>query len=186
MTRLNGVRVAICATDGFEAAELEEPQLALVRHEVTAVVAAPRRGEIQGMAGDVEFRRKVPVDVLIRDLDPDEFDGVVLPGGTVNADTLRTNTDLHRFLRAMDAAGKTIAAICHAPWELISAGLVPGRVLTSFPTLADDVRNAGGQWVDQAVVEDRNWITSRKPSDLAEFNHLLLIHLDARAYRRVG
>lgn len=186
MTRLNGIRVAICATDGFEASELEEPQVALLRHEIGVIVAAPRMGEIQGMAGDVEFRRKVPVDRLLRDLHVDDFDAVMLPGGTVNADTLRMNPDLQRFLRAMDAAGKTIAAICHAPWELISAGLVPGRVLTSYPTIADDVRNAGGEWVDQAVVEDRHWITGQKPADLGAFNTRLLDHLASRAHRRAG
>ena len=116
----------------------------------------------------------------------EDFDAVHLPGGTVNADRLRTNPDVHRFLRAMDAQGKTIAAICHAPWILISAGLVPGHTLTSYPTLADDVRNAGGEWVDQAVVEDRNWITSRSPKDLAAFNEHLLIHLSSRQYRHTA
>jgi len=99
---------------------------------------------------------------------------VQLPGGTVNADTMRMVPEVQEFLRGMQNAGKPIAAICHAPWELVSAGLVRGRTLTSYHTIQDDIRNAGGTWVDRAVVEDDNWVTSRQPGDLPGFNRAML------------
>ena len=97
-----------------------------------------------------------------------------LPGGTVNADSMRMEPEVQAFLRAMQDAGKPIAAICHAPWELVSAGLVRGRTLTSYHTIQDDIRNAGGDWVDSEVVEDGNWVTSRQPGDLPTFNRAML------------
>jgi protease I len=183
MLRLNGLRVAVVATDGFEAAELEEPNLTLVRHEATTVVASLRRGEIQGLEGGLEYRRRVPVDALLGELGAEDLDAVVLPGGTGNVERLRGQPEVHRLLQAMNAAGKSIVAIGHAPRLLVAAGLVAGRVVTGDASLADAVRNAGGQWVDQAVVEDRNWITSRGPEDLGELNRHLLLHLAARTYR---
>ena len=113
-------------------------------------------------------------DCLIGGADPDDFDAVVLPGGTMNADAMRTVPDLQSFLQAMDEAGKPIAAICHGPWELVSADLVRDRTLTSYPTIQDDIRNAGGNWVDREVVEDDNWVTSRQPGDLPAFNRAML------------
>ena len=114
------------------------------------------------------------MDQVIQDASAAEFDAVHLPGGTVNADKLRMVPEVQAFLCAMEAAGKPISAICHAPWELISAGLVRGRTLTSCHTIQDDIRNAGGNWVDQEVVEDRNWVTSRSPSDLPAFNRAII------------
>ena len=104
----------------------------------------------------------------------EEFDTVHLPGGTVNADNLRTVPEVQAFLREMQDAGKPFTAICHASWELVSAGLVCGRTLTSYHTIQDDIRNAGGHWVDRAVVEDANWVSSRQPSDLLAFNRAMI------------
>ncbi len=117
---------------------------------------------------------KVKVDRTIKDVSADEFDAVLLPGGTSNADALRMVPDVQSFLQKMDRSGKPIAAICHAPWELVSAGLVRGRTLTGYYTIRDDVRNAGGNFVDQEVVEDDNWITSRQPADIPAFNQAML------------
>src|ERR1019366_4074042 len=116
----------------------------------------------------------VKVDRTIGDVRAEEFDAVHLPGGTVNADSLRMVAEVQAFLRAMYNAGKPLAAICHAPWELVSAGLVRGRTLTSYHTIQDDIRNAGGNWLDQEVVEDGNWVTSRQPGDLPAFNRAML------------
>ena len=118
--------------------------------------ASLKPGPVQAVRHDLDKTLKVPVDGTIRDASAEEFDAVHLPGGTVNADSLRTVPEGRAFLRAMEDAGKPIAAICHAPWELVSAGLVRGRALTSYHTLQDDVRNAGGKWVDREVVEDGN------------------------------
>jgi protease I len=109
-------------------------------------------------------------DMLLKDAQPEEFDAVMLPGGALNADVLRMDTAARDIVQQIDAAGKAIAAICHAPWLLVSAKLVKGRRLTSYYTLQDDIRCAGGQWEDQEVVLDKNWVTSRKPDDIPAFN----------------
>jgi protease I len=114
------------------------------------------------------------VDRTIDDVSADEFDAVQFPGGALNADFMRVVPEVKTFLKQMQEAGKPFAVICHAPWELISAGLVRGRTLTSYHTIQDDVRNAGGNWVDREVVEDGNWITSRQPDDLPAFNAAML------------
>jgi len=173
MSELIGFRVAVIATDGFEEAELTEPVLALKNAGAEVNIASLKRGEIQGFLHTAKGIR-VNVQSALGDLNPDDFDAVQLPGGCLNADALRMVPEMHRFLRAMQAADKPIAAICHAPWELISAGLVKGRTLTSYYTIQDDIRNAGGNWVDRAVVEDQNWVTSRQPSDLPAFNRAML------------
>lgn len=132
------------------------------------------------MQHDIQPSRTIKADRRINDVRPEEFDAVQLPGGAVNADRMRTVPEVQAFLRAMQAAGKPFAVICHAPWELVSAGLVRGRTLTSYHTLQDDIRNAGGNWVDRAVVEDGNWVTSRQPSDIPAFNPAM-INLFARS-----
>jgi protease I len=173
MANLTGYRVAVIATDGFEEQELTEPVGALKDAGAKVMVLAPKSGNLQAFR-HMEKGITVPANKLLADADPDEFDGVVLPGGTMNADFMRVLPELHSFLRTMQDAHKPIAAICHAPWELISAGLVQGRTLTSYHTIQDDIRNAGGKWVDQEVVEDDNWITSRQPDDLPAFNKAML------------
>jgi deglycase len=169
MSELTDFRVAVLATDGFEESELTEPVKALRDAGAQVTILSLETGEIQGVRHDLDKTVRVKVDRTIRDADAEQFDAVQLPGGTVNADTMRMVPEVQDFLRAMHGAGKPFAAICHAPWELVSAGLVHGRTLTSYHTIQDDIRNAGGDWVDHAMVEDGNWVTSRQPSDLPAF-----------------
>ena len=174
MSDLTNFRVAVLATDGFEEAELTEPVKALKDAGAEVTVLSLKPGQIQGVRHDLDKTVKVKVDRAIGNVSAEDFDALHLPGGTVNADTLRMMPEVQTFLRAMEDAGKPIAAICHAPWELVSAGLVRGRTLTSYHTIQDDVRNAGGNWVDREVVEDGNWVTSRQPDDLPAFNRAMI------------
>src|SRR5437660_8574994 len=171
---LTGFRVAVLATDGVEEAELTKPVKALKDAGAKVTLVSLKPGEIQAVRHDLDKTVKVKVDRTIGDINADEFDAVHLPGGTVNADSLRMVPEVQAFLLAMQDAGKPIAAICHAPWELVSAGLVRGRTLTSYHILQDDIRNAGGKWVDREDVEDGNWVTSRQPDDLPAFNRAML------------
>jgi protease I len=174
MSELSGFRVAVLATDGFEEPELTEPVEALREAGAEVTILSPRAGEIQAVRHDLDKTVKVRVDRTLRGASAGEFDAVLLPGGCVNADSLRMVPEVRALLRAMQEAGKPFAAICHAPWELVSAGLVRGRVLTSYHTIQDDVRNAGGRWVDREVVEDGNWVTSRQPGDIPAFNRAMI------------
>ena len=174
MSKLTDMRVAVLATDGFEESELTEPVKALREAGAQVTILSVKPGQIQGVRHDLDKTIKVNVDRAIRGVSAEEFDAVHLPGGTVNADSLRMVPEVQAFLRAMQAAGKPMAAICHAPWELVSAGLVRGRTLTSYHTIRDDIRNAGGDWVDSEVVEDGNWVTSRQPGDLPTFNRAMI------------
>jgi protease I len=174
MAELTGFRVAVLATDGFEESELTEPVKALTASGARVSILSIKLGAIQGVRHDLDKTVQVKVDRTIRDVSAEEFDGVHLPGGTVNADSLRIAPEVQAFLHAMQEAGKPIAAICHAPWELVSAGLVRGRTLTSYPSIQDDVRNAGGNWVHREVVLDDNWVTSRHPGDLSAFIQAML------------
>jgi protease I len=172
-TQLHGMRVAILATDDFEQAELTEPKKALEEAGAQAVIVAPQSGKIQGMNHD-EKADRFPVDRTLADADPKQFDAALLPGGAINADTLRVVPEAKAFISRMDQAGKPIAVICHGPWLLVSAGLVRGRTMTSYHTIQDDLRNAGADWQDAEVVRDRNWVSSRQPSDLPAFNREML------------
>ena len=169
MSDLSGKRVAIIATDHFEEAELVEPRDALRRAGAEVRIYSSGTDPIQAVEGDTEKTQKIDVDGTFADLDPAAVDALVVPGGTVNADTIRTDERAQAIVRAVDAAGKPLAVICHGPWLLVSAGLVEGRRLTSYESVADDVRNAGGTWVDEKVVVDGNLITSRNPGDLPAF-----------------
>ena len=173
MSNLNGFRVAVIATDGFEEQELTEPVEALKDAGAKVTVLSPKSGNLQAFR-HLEKGITVPANKSLSEADADEFDGVLLPGGALNADFLRVLPELQSFLRTIQDAHKPIAAICHAPWELISAGLVQGRTLTSYHTIQDDIRNAGGNWLDQEVVEDDNWVTSRQPDDLPAFNKAMI------------
>jgi len=173
MADLSGFRVAVLATDGFEETELTEPVKALKDAGAKVSVVSPKSGEIQGFRHDTKSI-KVKVDRALGDVSADDFDAVQLPGGALNADAMRMVPEVQAFLKAMHEAGKPMAFICHAPWELISAGLVRGRTLTSYHTIQDDVRNAGGNWVDREVVGDDNWVSSRQPKDLPAFNRAML------------
>ncbi len=174
MSELADFRVAVLATDGFEESELTEPVKALQDAGAQVTIVSLRPGEIQGVRHDLDKTIKVKVDRVLGDVSADEFDAVHLPGGTVNADSMRMVPEVQAFLRAMQEAGKPISAICHAPWELVSADLVRGRTLTSYHTIQDDIRNAGADWLDREVVEDGNWVTSRQPTDLPAFSRAMI------------
>jgi protease I len=167
--KLNGMRVAILVTDDFEQAELAEPKKALEQVGATVLIISPKPGQVQGVNHDVKAD-KFNVDMTIDSSNPDDFDAVMLPGGALNADALRMVPQAREFVKRMDAAGKPMAIICHAPWLLASSGLVKGRKMTSYYTIQDDLRNAGAEWTDQEMVRDRNWVTSRSPKDLPAFN----------------
>ena len=170
---LSGKTVAILATDLFEESELTKPKEALDRAGAKTVVIAPHDGEIQAMQ-HADKTIKVPVDEILSRAAPEDFDAVMLPGGAMNADHLRIDHHAQEFVRAIDEAGKPVAAICHAPWLLISAKLVNGHKMTSYHTIADDLINAGADWVDQEVVVDGTWVTSRQPGDIPVFNEALI------------
>lgn len=174
MNELSGLRVAVLATDGFEETELTEPVRALKEAGAEVVLISLKAGQIQGMQQDKEKTIRLKVDRTIDSVSAEEFDAVHLPGGTLNADAMRMVPEVQALLQEMQNSGKPISAICHAPWELISAGLVRGRTLTSYHTIQDDIRNAGGNWVDRDVVGDQNWVTSRQPSDLPAFNPAMI------------
>jgi len=170
---LNGLRVAVLATDGVEDAELREPREALDKAGAKTTLIAPKERSIQSFK-HFDKADQFKVDALLGDADPKQFDAVLLPGGALNADTLRVQSRAQEFVREMDRQGKPIAVICHAPWLLISAGLVKGRTMTSYHTIQDDVRNAEGKWQDEEVVRDRNWVSSRQPSDIPAFNQAMI------------
>ncbi len=167
--KLDGIRVAIIVSDDFEQAELTEPKKALEQVGAKTVIVSPKPGQVTGMNHDVKAD-SFKVDMTLDQANPNDFDAVMLPGGALNADFLRMNQAAQNFVKQMDANGKPMAIICHAPWLLVSAGLVKGRKLTSYHTIQDDIRNAGGNWVDEQMVRDRNWVTSRSPKDLGAFN----------------
>jgi protease I len=178
MAELSGKRVAVIATDGFEQSELTEPVKALKDAGAQVDIVSNKAGEIKGMQHD-KPGVSVKVDRTLKEVRPDDYDALELPGGAMNADAMRMVPELQQFLRAFQSAGKPMAIICHAPWELVSAGLVRGRTLTSYHTIQDDLRNAGAHWVDQEVVVDGNWVTSRQPGDLPAFNREM-VNLFAR------
>lgn len=172
-TSLEGCRIAILATHGFESSELFEPKEALEDAGAEVHVIAPESGEIKSWKMKT-WGEPAHVDLLLDDANPEDYDALVLPGGVMNPDALRINPLAVDFVRAFVEAGKPIAAICHGPWTLIEAGAVRGRVLTSWPSLRTDLINAGAKWVDEEVVADKGLITSRKPSDLPAFNRKMI------------
>ena len=171
--QLDGLTVAFLVADLFEQVELTEPRRALEAAGAKTVIVSHDGPVVRGMHHE-KIGDRFDVDADLAQADPARYDALVLPGGTMNADALRVVESAQRFVQAMQDANKPIAVICHGPWLLVSAGLVPGRTLTSWPSLQDDIRNAGGTWVDREVVVDANWISSRKPADLPAFNRELL------------
>jgi len=171
--RLDRLNVAVIAADGFEEAELTEPVKALKAAGAHVDVISLKPGEIQGVR-HMDKSIRVKVDKTLDEIKADAYDAVVLPGGALNADRMRVEPKLQQLLRTFDQNGKPIAAICHAPWELVSAGLTRGRKLTAYHTIQDDIRNAGGMFQDQEVLVDNNWVTSRQPSDLPAFNREMM------------
>lgn len=171
--KLDGMRVSIIAATDFEQAELEEPMEALDQAGATTKIISTQSGKITGVKHD-EKKDDFDVDFTLDQVSPDEFDALLLPGGALNADFLRVQPKAQEFARKFNEAGKPMAIICHAPWLLVSAGLVKGRTLTSYHTIQDDIRNAGGNWQDREVVRDRNWVTSRQPSDIPAFTREMI------------
>jgi protease I len=166
--RLEGKRVAFLATDGVEQVELTEPWRAVEREGGTPELVSLRSGEIQGF-DHLDKDQTFTVDRTVSEAKADDYDGLVLPGGVANPDFLRVDEDAVRFTRAFFEAGKPVAAICHGPWTLVEAAVVGGRTLTSWPSLKTDIRNAGGEWVDEEVHVDAGLVSSRRPDDLPAF-----------------
>lgn len=176
---LSGANVAILVTDGFEQVEMTGPRKALEDAGATTRIVSERAGSVQGFRHDTKADQ-FSVDLSFDEAYAEDFDAVLLPGGAFNADQIRAIPAAQRFVQEIEQDGKPIAVICHGAWLLVSAGLVKDRTLTSWPTLQDDIRNAGGEWVDEEVVVDRNWISSRKPTDIPAFNSALISALSQR------
>lgn len=170
---LTGCTIAMLATDGVEQVELTEPLKALRDAGAEVQVISDKEDEIQAFKHH-DKGSKLPVDTLLGEADPDEFDGLVLPGGVINPDALRLVPEAIDFVRHFVKEKKPIAAICHGPWTLIDAGGVKGKKMTSWPSLKTDLSNAGAKWVDEQVVSDGGLVTSRKPDDLPAFNKKMI------------
>lgn len=168
-TKLQGRRIAILAADGVERVELEDPRVALQDAGGVTELLSLKPGEIQARNNDLESAGTFGVDRLVADASIEEYDALLLPGGTVNPDKLRIDDAAVSFVRDFINSGKPVAAICHGPWTLIEADAVEGRTLTSYPSVRTDLRNAGATVVDEEVVIDGNLITSRSPDDLPAF-----------------
>jgi protease I len=178
-TDLNGTRVAILITDGFEQVEMTEPRKALDQSGAQTSVVSPKPGKVRGWS-HTDWGDEFPVDLALDQARPNDFDALLLPGGVMNPDRLRMQPKAVAFAKAFFDAGKPIAVICHGPWTLVEADVVRGRRITSWPSLQTDLRNAGANWVDQEVVVDGALVSSRKPDDIPAFNREML-HLFATA-----
>ncbi|MFP5071254.1 type 1 glutamine amidotransferase domain-containing protein [Pseudonocardia nantongensis] len=166
---LNGRRVAVLAADGVEQVEYEQPRQAVERAGAQVTLLSIHTGEIQAMHGDIDKGDTFTVDGLVSDVSPQDFDALILPGGTVNPDQLRVNSAAVGFVRDFVGSGKPVGSLCHGPWTLVEADVVRGRTLTSFPSIRTDIRNGGGNVVDEEVVTDQGLVTSRDPNDLGAF-----------------
>ena len=167
--KLDGVTVALLATQGFEQVEYTSPRAALEKAGALCHLVAPQSGAIKGW-DHTDWGDTFDVDRLLDEADPADYDALVLPGGVMNPDKLRRNEAALRFVKHFFEKNKPVAAICHGPWTLIDAGVVEGRRMTSYHTIQSDLKNAGATWVDEEVVQDGNLTTSRKPDDLPAFN----------------
>ncbi|MGB7976519.1 MAG: type 1 glutamine amidotransferase domain-containing protein [Roseiarcus sp.] len=180
---LKGLTVAILATDGFEQAELVEPQKALHQAGAETRVVSPKAERIRGWKSK-DWGDEVRVDAPLDQAKPEDFDALLLPGGVMNPDSLRMLPKAVAFVKAFFDADKPVAAICHGPWTVIEAGGARGRQLTSWPSLKTDLKNAGADWVDKEVVVDQKLVTSRKPDDLPAFNREMIALFEAAGARR--
>ena len=168
-SNLQGVKVAILVTDGFEQVELTEPKRALDEAGAETRIVSPQDDQVRGW-NFTDWGEKLSVDVKLDQAKPEDFDALLLPGGVINPDALRIQPKAVAFVKAFFDAGKPVASICHGPWTIIETGAARGRRMTSWPSLKSDLKNAGADWVDEEVVLDRNLVTSRKPADIAAFN----------------
>ena len=181
--QLEGRRIAVLAADGFEKVELTIPVKALLVAGADVDIVSLRRGAIRGVNLH-EPASRVRVTKSLKEADPAEYDALLLPGGFINPDMLRQSADAREFVRHFDRSGKPIASLCHGPWVLASAGLLKGRVVTSWPGIRDDMVNAGATWLDESLVEDGNLVTSRGPQDLVPFVRGIIKHFAAGASMR--
>jgi protease I len=184
--QLAGKRVAILLTDGFEQIEMTSPREALEKAGAACVLISNVDGKVQGFKHHDKADR-FKVELALESANAAEFDAVLLPGGVINGDALRVEKKAQQFVQEIDRAGKPVMVICHGGWILISSGLVRGRTITTWPTLQDDMRNAGATWKDEECVRDRNWVSSRKPDDLPAFNReCVRVLAEGRAAARAG
>ncbi|UYV14236.1 type 1 glutamine amidotransferase domain-containing protein [Porphyrobacter sp. ULC335] len=173
-------RVLIIATDGYEQSELMEPKRLLEEAGAQVTLASLEHGEIRGW-DQKDWGQSVRVDLLVRDVSTEDYDALLLPGGQMNPDILRMESKVIDLVREFDASGKPIAAICHAPWLLAEAAILEGRTVTGWPSIRTDLANAGAAVVDEEVVVDGNFITSRKPGDIPAFTEALMAALNMEA-----
>src|SRR3954451_12834776 len=174
MSDLNGKKIAILtANEGVEQVEYEDPRKALEDAGATVELIAPEKGDVQ-MFDHLDKKDVFQADRAVGDVSADDYDGLMLPGGVATPDTLRTEPEAIEFVQGFVNAGKPIAAICHGPWTLVEAGAVKGRTLTSYPSIKTDIKNAGGNWVDEEVHVDQGLVTSRRPDDLPAFNEKMI------------
>ena len=178
--KLDGLRVAILVSEGFEQIEMTDPRSALEAAGARTTIVSPAAGEVVGF-NHLDRGDAFPVAVTLDTAKVDDFDALLLPGGVSNPDLLRTLPKAVAFVKAFAGAGKPIAAICHAPWTLLEAGVVSGRTMTSWPSLQTDLRSAGATWVDRSVVVDGTLVTSRNPNDLPDFNRETIAVFASRA-----
>jgi protease I len=170
---IKGKKVAILATDGFEQVELTDPKKNLEKAGATVEVISIKSGRIKGW-NHTDWGKSVKVDHLVNEVKTADYDALVLPGGQINPDKLRTDKNAVAFIKNFVESGKPVAAICHGPWGLVEAGVVKGKTVTSWPSVHTDLTNAGANWVDKEVVQDGNLITSRKPEDIPAFSNKII------------
>ncbi|HZZ44999.1 MAG TPA: type 1 glutamine amidotransferase domain-containing protein [Tepidisphaeraceae bacterium] len=171
--KMNGKKVAVLVENGFERVEMTGPREALEGEGAEVDLISPQEGKVKAFEHG-EPGEDYKVDVELGDAKAEKYDALVLPGGVMNPDKLRTNPDAVKFVKAFFEAGKPVAAICHGPWTLVEADVVKGRQMTSWPSLKTDLKNAGAQWKDAEVVVDQGLVTSRKPADLPAFNRKMI------------
>jgi protease I len=171
--QINGKKIAILATDGYEQVELTDPKKNLEKAGAKVDVISIKSGKIKGW-DHTDWGSSVKVDHLVTEVNPADYDALVLPGGQINPDKLRTDKNAVAFIQQFVESGKPVAAICHGPWGLVEADVVKGKTVTSWPSIHTDLKNAGANWVDKEVVQDGNLITSRKPEDIPAFSNQLI------------
>lgn len=171
--KLNGKKVAILVTDGFEQVELEKPRQALDQAGAKTSIVSPKDGKVKGWKF-TEWGDELNVDVPLKQARPEDFDALLLPGGVINPDKLRIDEKAVQFVKSFFDAGKPVAAICHGPWTIVEAGVARGRKIASWPSLKTDIRNAGAEWVDSEAVVDGNLVSARKPDDIPAFNREMI------------
>jgi protease I len=173
MQDIHGKKIAILVENGFEQVELTDPKQALEQAGAEAHIVSPQSHKVKGW-NHTEWGDQFPVDVQLEQANPQDYDGLLLPGGVMNPDYLRVNPQAVQFVKSFFQAGKPVAAICHGPWMLVEANVVRGRTMTSYPSIKTDLINAGANWINEEVVVDQGLVTSRKPDDIPAFNQKMI------------